>query len=61
MGMMLKFLTSTSSTLGVMNGFIMILWTPVGTAVGWIAGKIVGAFLSRKTVDGPGFYWKDFD
>ena len=46
---------------GEMNAFIMILWTPIGTIVGWIAGKIVGIFLSRKTVDGPGFYWKDFD
>ena len=46
---------------GVENAFIMIMWTPIGTAVGWIAGKIVGMFLSRDTLDGPGYYWKDFD
>ena len=46
---------------GVENAFIMVIWTPIGTAVGWIAGKIVGVFLSRDTLDGPGLYWKDFD
>ena len=46
---------------GIMNVVIMLLWTPIGTVVGWIAGKIVGAFLPRKTVDGRSFYWKDFE
>lgn len=55
------FVVTPYGALGVENAFIMILWTPIGTAVGWIAGKIVGAFLSRNTIDGPGSYWKDFD